>query len=46
MSKKIEEQLAKVTEKVYEIDETIESIREYSYQYNIKILRIPEANDN
>jgi len=42
--RKIEEQLSELTQKIYDFDEAIESIMAYSYQYNIKILGIPQAN--
>ena len=43
--KRIDEKLAVFTQKIDELDEAIEAITAYSYQYNIKILGIPQAND-
>jgi len=41
--KSIEDKLSTIEKKVYEIDEAIESILAYSYQYNIKIVGLPQA---
>jgi len=42
--KKIDEKLTYLTQKIYDIDEAIKSIMAYSYQYNSKIICIPQAN--
>lgn len=44
--KRIDENLSKISIKVYEIDDAIEALTAYSYQYNIKILGIPQTNDS
>ena len=44
--RKIEEKLTAFAPKVNEIGETVEAMMAYSYQYNLKILGIPQANAN
>ena len=44
--RKIEEKLAAFALKVNEIGETVEAMMAYSYQYNLRILGIPQANAN
>lgn len=44
--KRIDKNLTKISMKVYEIDDAIEALTAYSYQYNIKILGIPQTNEN
>ena len=42
--RKIEEKLTAFALKVNEIGETVETLMAYSYQYNLRILGIPQAN--
>ena len=44
--KKIEERLAEISQKVYDVEDAVESIMAYSYQYNIKIMGIPQVKDS
>ena len=44
--KTFDRNLTEIAKKVYDIDESIESIMAYSYQYNIKIMGIPQAKDS
>ena len=44
--RKIEEKLAAFALKVNAIGETVEAMMAYSYQYNLRILGIPQANAN
>ena len=43
--KHIESKLYLISKKVCEIDDAIESIVQYSYQYNVKILGVPQESD-
>lgn len=42
--KKLSTQLQEISMRVYVIDEAIEDIYKYSYQYNVKIFGIPQRN--
>ena len=44
--KKIEERLAEISQKVYDVQDAVESIMAYSYQYNIKLMGIPQVKDS
>ena len=44
--RKIEEKLIAFALKVNEIGETVEAMMAYSYQYNLRILGIPQVNAN
>lgn len=43
--KRIDHNLTSISKKVFDIEEAIESMMAYSYQYNIKILGIPKIQD-
>ena len=36
--------LNEISTKVYQIDDTLESVIKYSYQYNIKLMGVPRSN--
>ena len=42
--KRLSARLTQVREKVDEVGKAIDAMEEYSYQYNIKIVRLPELN--
>ena len=44
--KKIEKRLAEISQKVYNVEDAVESIMAYSYQHNLKIMGIPQVKDS
>ena len=43
--KRLESRFYEIDTKVHEIDEAIESVMRYSYQYNLKLVGVPQASE-